>query len=237
MPEPLSFVESSRNSIAAAGGAGREGIETTRELAPMTVRTLDRAVSLSDYADLARTHAGIGKARADWGWEEGRRSILLTVATVDGAALPPALKESLRAHLESRRSPHHRLLIRDHRPWPVRLSLDIQVLPSFVQIETKRRVEEALGRGLAAEGGKGYFHFDRRGLGEDIFLSDIYAAVEGVRGVDNTVARAFHPETATPPSEPILDRIRVPADALATGGHPTDALVGILQVRAAGGVR
>ena len=86
MPQALPFLAATRNPVGAAGGEDRESIETTKRLAPVTVRTLDRAVSLSDYADLALAYAGIAKARTEWSREEGRRIVRLVVAATEGAA-------------------------------------------------------------------------------------------------------------------------------------------------------
>lgn len=233
VPEPLEFLESTRNPIPAAGGADAETPDEVRRLAPLTVRTLDRAVSLGDFADLALAYAGIAKARADGGWSRGRRLVQLTVASTGGSPLTPALHEGLRAFLAGRAAPGERFVLRDFRPWPVRLSVEIHVLPQFTRLETLLRVRDALGAGRDSDGRPGYFHFDRRGLGEDLYLSDVYALVEGVRGVDHVVARAFHPQAS---AAGVLDRIEVPPDALATGGHASDALVGVLGLQATGGV-
>ncbi|MGH7391902.1 MAG: putative baseplate assembly protein [Candidatus Rokuibacteriota bacterium] len=233
VPQPLPFVQSSRNPMAAAGGADRETPEETRRIAPITVRTLDRAVSLPDYADLALAYPGVAKARADWEWERGRRIVLLTVAAAGGVPLSPGLKDSLTAYLDARRPPRHRLRLRDARTWPVRLALEVTVLPDFLRAETRRRVEEALGAGLTEAGARGYYNFDRLALGQDLYLSDVYAIVEGVRGVDHVRATAFHPEAAP---AAVLDTVRVPADALATGGDPASPAIGVLAVKATGGL-
>lgn len=235
MPQALPFLDATVNPLAAGGGEDREAPERTKRLAPMTVRTLDRAVSLADYADLALTYAGIAKARADWDWEEGRRVIRLTVAAAGGQPLAPTLKDDLRAFLDARRSPHHRLRLREHRRWPVRLELDLRVLPEFLRMETRVRLEEALGAGLTAAGERGYFHFDRLELGQDLYLSEIYALAEAVRGVDHLVVRVFRPAGDTA-GAPLRDVIRVPADAVASGGHPSDAAIGLLHVRPTGGI-
>ena len=50
------------NPLRASGGADRETRDQARKNAPLAVRALDRLVSTQDYADFARTFAGIGKA-------------------------------------------------------------------------------------------------------------------------------------------------------------------------------
>jgi hypothetical protein len=158
------------------------------------------------------------------------------VACVGGTALSPTLRDDLAAYLDARRSPQHRLRIRDYQPFPVRLEVDVGVLPSFVRQETILRVRAALGAEATSDGAEGYFSFARRELGEDLFLSDVYALVEGVAGVDYVVATSFRPEAAAAAAPAVLDRVDVSADAVATGGDASDPAVGVLVVRGQGGI-
>jgi predicted phage baseplate assembly protein len=229
LSSPPSFLQSSRNPVASSGGADAESPETTRVAAPVTVRTLDRAVSVSDYADLALSFAGIAKARADLARSGGQPLVQLTVATAGGLPLSLPVRNSLAAYLDTRRSPHLRFRIQDYLPHPIRLHLEIQVLPAFTQAETKLRVIDALGA-------NGYFQFDRRQLGESLYLSDIYSIAQSVQGVNYLDVRAFQPETGASLSAKALDVIHLPQNAIATGGDPANAEVGILLVYAAGGI-
>lgn len=237
MPQALPFLQATFNGAAAGGGAERESPADARRSAAHRVRTLGRAVSLADYADLALTFGGIAKARADWAWEGGRRSILLTLAAAGGAAPGVELKEAIYAFFTGRSPDAGRLRIRDYVRVPVRLALDVSVRPNFLQADVLRRLWQALG----AETGEGYFHFDRRELGEDLFLSSVYRLVEGTRGVQHALATEFRLEadnalTAADRLPPPADRIAIPPDALATGGHPTDPAKGRLSLRLSGGI-
>ena len=92
------------NPEAAEGAEDPESRDDARKNAPTTVLTLDRAVSLQDYEDFARTFAGIAKAQAVWVWDGRKRSVFLTVAGPDGEVLEEdgaviaKLKEALRAY-------------------------------------------------------------------------------------------------------------------------------------------
>lgn len=76
-----------RNPEAASGGTADETLDSIRDNAPRQVRTLGRAVSVQDYADLARAFGGIAKARADWIEAGPGRGVLLSVAGEHGAAV------------------------------------------------------------------------------------------------------------------------------------------------------
>ena len=92
-------------------------------------------------------------------------------------------------------------------------------------------VHSALLAALGAE--TGLFAFAQQSLGEPLALSTVYAVAQGVTGVEHVLATAFHPEGQT---AAVLDRIAVPADAIATGGHASDATVGRLSLQLVGGV-
>ena len=71
------------NPLRASGGADKENRDQARKNAPLAVKALDRLVSVQDYADFARTFAGVGKARAEE-LSDGRRQLVhVTIAGAD----------------------------------------------------------------------------------------------------------------------------------------------------------
>jgi len=236
MPAPLPFLQSTQNPIAAAGGADVESPDQTRASAPVTIRTLDRGVSVSDYSDLALSFAGIAKARADLQRFGGQPVLQLTVASVAGRPLTLPLRAALSAFLEDRRSPHVRLLIQDFQPVPIHLSLEVQILPNFLQTDVKLQLFDAFGSGTTSSGQSGYFNFDRQQLGQSLYLSDIYALAETVPGIDYLVVREFRPEARADLAGQAQDIIPLPANAVATGGDSENPLTGVLMVQAIGGI-
>ncbi len=88
MDRPLG-VSGVTNPEAATGGQDAQSIDDIRSNAPQTVLTLGRAVSITDYQSYASTFAGISKAFALWIPSGPGRGVFLTVAGVDGVALPP----------------------------------------------------------------------------------------------------------------------------------------------------
>ena len=230
MPQPAPFLEASANVLPASGGAERETAADARRQASHRVRTLERAVSLADYADLALTFSGIAKARADAEREgrgaASRRVIVVTCAAEGGTPLATPQMEALFAFLAARCPEPARLRVRGHRAWPVRLALRVDVAANFSQAAVQRALLDAFGV-------SGFFAFERRALGADLALSDVYAAAEAVTGVDHVLATLFHAEGQTAQA---ADRIGVPADALATGGDAVDAGVGRLTLQLAGGL-
>lgn len=53
------------NNNPSTGGAGYEGIEDIRRRAPLSIRTLYRAVTAKDYVDITLLHPGVSKAESN----------------------------------------------------------------------------------------------------------------------------------------------------------------------------
>jgi predicted phage baseplate assembly protein len=173
-------VKAVTNPHDASGAADAESFTEVRRNAPLTVLTLDRAVSLQDYEDFARTFAGIAKALATWIWEGRVRSILLTIAGPDGVAIRPdsALYNNLLVALRHAGNAHLRLRLESYRPVQFRTAGKVQVDPTYQPEVVLTAVEAALRR---------QFVFEARAFGQPVTLSEVLAvmhAVPGVVGVD-----------------------------------------------------
>jgi predicted phage baseplate assembly protein len=165
------------NPLPATGGADPESRDQARRRAPLAVLALDRLVSVTDYADFARTFAGIGKAAAAR-LSDGRREILhLTIAGEDDIPIDPTsdLYQNLADALYRFGDPR----------LPVQIELrdlsflvvigGVRVLPDYLWDNVEPKIRQALGNAFA---------FDRRCLGQDVALSEVIAAIQRVPGVD-----------------------------------------------------
>lgn len=77
------------NPLPATGGQDAQSVDDIKINAPMSVQTLGRAVSITDYQNFAATFAGIAEATALWIPSGFYRGVFLTVAAAGGSALPP----------------------------------------------------------------------------------------------------------------------------------------------------
>jgi predicted phage baseplate assembly protein len=93
------------NPAAAHDWAPAETLEEARVNAPLRVRTLDRAVSVTDFEDFARGFAGIGAARADLVWDGRVSRVVLTLLGTGAVPVSDALLGDLRAALDAARDP------------------------------------------------------------------------------------------------------------------------------------
>ena len=77
------------NPQAATGGQDPQSVDDIRTNAPLSVLTLGRAVSITDYQNFAQSFAGIAKAYAIWIPSGPGRGVFLTVAAAGGSPLLP----------------------------------------------------------------------------------------------------------------------------------------------------
>jgi Baseplate J-like protein len=164
------------NPEAAEGAEDVETRDAARENAPLTVLTLDRAVSLQDYEDFARTFAGIAKAQAVWVWDGRKRTVFITVAGPDGAAIDEngAVAAQLKAALREYGDPYVPFTVKSYRQAQFQIHGTITIDADHV-IET---VMAAVTADLSTR-----YAFDARAFGQPVALSQTIAIMQAIPGV------------------------------------------------------
>jgi predicted phage baseplate assembly protein len=174
------------NPLRASGGADAETRDQARENVPLAVTALDRLVSVRDYADFARTFAGIGKAAA----RRDGRVVEVTIAGAGDIPIDPAsdLVRNLQDAFRDLGDPDV----------PVRLrtrTLVAAALSATIAIDPDRRWDAVSARVRATLLDR--FGFQARALGRPLLQSEVVAAIQGVPGVAwlDVVAFGGIPET------------------------------------------
>jgi predicted phage baseplate assembly protein len=164
------------NPMAASGGADRESRDQAKRSAPLAVTALDRLVSTKDYADFARTFAGIGKASAARLSDGLRRLVHLTVAGAEDIPIEKTsdLYRNLNKALRDFGDPHQPILIELRTFLLLVIEARVRVLPDYLFAKVEPKIRAAL---------LDRFGFERRELGQDALLSDAIATIQNVAGV------------------------------------------------------
>lgn len=189
------------NVTPISGGAEPADAEAIRSQSTRWIRTFDRAVSVSDLADLALTMPGIARAASRFDQASGA---VLVVATAAGEE--PAALDAVRAFLDARRDIGVPLLLKGPQPRPVRIAVDLEPDPAYLAELVKGALRLAL-HGTAEEA-PGMFTFAVRGLGQPAFLSEVYSLLEAVPGVIGVRVRTFESDG----TETVADVIRADVD-------------------------
>jgi hypothetical protein len=160
------------NPLPATGGADPETRDQARRNVPLAVLALDRLVSVPDYADFARTFGGVGKASAV---KLGSR----VCVTIAGAGDVPVdhtsdLYVNLLQAMRRYGDPSLSVGLDVRELLALTLSAKVGLLPDV----TWEAIEPVLRSRLLDR-----FGFEQRQLAQSVYLSEVVACMQGVRGV------------------------------------------------------
>lgn len=164
----------------SAGGGEREGTTSLRDNAAGALLALERAVSLSDFAALARSNAGIAQAEA-FALPSGRsrqNRIELVVVPAGDTGFPDSSRDKLTAYLLAHAVPGISLSITPYTEVNFGVQVSVRVRPeAFDKDEVRASVRTALMQ---------HFSVKQRALGQPLQIGELYAVIESVPGVENS---------------------------------------------------
>lgn len=186
MTRPLG-VEGVANPLPSEGGADPEPLDALRQNVPLSCRTLDRVVSLDDFADFARAYGGIAKARAEWVRFPGaaKAGVVVTVAGEEAAEVPPGstLYDNLNAALRDSGIPYTRFRLRGYRPRYFHMAAKVKPLSDYLPDDVMAAVETAL---------RTAYDFASRSFAAPVFASEVIATMQQVPGVEAVVLDSLY---------------------------------------------
>jgi hypothetical protein len=180
-------VESAFNPLPLEGGADAEARSGARDLGPTAVGAIDRAISLPDVVALARGYDGVARARAT---RDPRRphQLAVVVSGPDRAELPQRELDALALHLRLRVPPGLEVLVENRLLVPVRAALTVRYQRGADPIAVVREVRARLG----VDATVGLLSAARVDLGDDLAISALYEATDGVPGLHSIVVRELY---------------------------------------------
>ncbi|MDJ0836716.1 MAG: hypothetical protein QNK37_09370 [Acidobacteriota bacterium] len=177
--KPHWLVEKVRQPMDASGGGEMEPVENLRENAPSTVLTLDRAVSLNDFAALLEGRSNIWQARAfQLPTPRGSGETIEIVVVPAGGGLMGESETELKEYVTAHAVPGVKVQLKDFRT--TRFTLDITAAIQTDQFDAEKTTEAVRTAVLDA------FSLQNRKLGQPVYLSEVYHVVEGITGVENS---------------------------------------------------
>ena len=179
------------NPAPATGGQDPQSIDDIRANAPLSVLTLGRAVSITDYQNFAATFAGIVKAYAIWIPNGADRGVFLTVAGSGGAALPPGnlTLANLVAALQSYGNPNVVIYAQSFLETTFGLSADLCYDPSYSAPAVQASVLQLLQQ---------TYSFASRSFGEGVSGDEVAALIQGVPGIIAVNIKTLNPIATSP---------------------------------------
>jgi Baseplate J-like protein len=164
------------NPMAATGGEDPQTVDDIRSDAPLSVLTLGRAVSITDYQNYASTFAGIAKAYAIWIPSGPGRGVFLSVAAAGGSALPPGnpTLDNLITSLHDYGNPLVPIYAASFLETLFSLEADLVYDPAYDQAEVHAAVLQSLRQN---------YSFAERDFGQGVSDDEISAFIQAIPGV------------------------------------------------------
>jgi Baseplate J-like protein len=164
------------NPMAATGGQDAQSVDDIRSDAPLSVLTLGRAVSITDYQIYASTFAGIAKAYAIWIPGGTGRGVFLTVAAAGGSALPPGnpTLDNLITSLHDYGNPLIPIYAASFLETLFSLEADLVYDPTYDQTAVQAAVLQSLRQN---------YSFAMRSFGQGVSDDEVSAFIQGIPGV------------------------------------------------------
>ena len=174
------------NPVAPGGGADADPPGKIKRLAPLSVMSFGRAVSLEDYQIIAETAPGVARATAAYVFDPRSQRPGITVWVGDDEAAVASASRALAAAADP------------NRPPTVTLAMQQTMVLSLVYVRNVRYRDANVQAGLMAaliDPDNGLFGANVVAIGEAFFDSQIYAACLAVPGV-----LAIHNLSFAPPA-------------------------------------
>ena len=160
------------NPVKASGGANVEDLDRIKRNAPLSIRTLDRAVTDQDYVDVSMLAPGVDKAGVHY---DCGKHIDIFITPNGGGIAPLALLSSTKEYVDERKIITTKVRVSPAGETQIKLAMNVWAMPYIDPLNAQALVLEALYEAY------GYLNTD---VNKKIYLSDIYALVDNLPQVD-----------------------------------------------------
>jgi hypothetical protein len=181
-----------RNPLPAWGGIDPQLVEQVKLLAPPAIQAVQyRAVTEEDYAHAAELWPEVSAAVATFRWSGSWYTVFITVDPFGRNDLPDDMRERVRTFLTSYTQAGYDLEINAPIYVALDISIDVCVAPYYFRGDIEQRLLQILSSSVLPDGTVGFFHPDHFTFGQSLYLSQLYAAVVAVDGVDSASVTRF----------------------------------------------
>lgn len=195
------------NPDRASGGEDVETLNDLKQNIPLSIRTLNRAVTEQDFIDIATLVPGV--AKADVNYDCGREVDVFVVPEGGGIA-----SQTLLDNVKDAFHDETRLILVSVNPRPagevlLLLEVEIEVLPVYNRLITIDRVLANL---------EAFGSVDQQDISGTVNIGDLYQVVENTEGVKHSVVRLLS---------------HIPTSQIVTGTSELDFTVSVNQASTA----
>lgn len=191
-------IQGCRNPLPAAGGIDPETADQIRRRAPQAFLTQQRAVTLTDYQNVAESNTFVRQAVASLRWTGSWYTVFLAAepqsqanGAQTGGTLTTTQQKSVKQTVEAFRLAGQDLELDSPEYVSLEITLQICVDPDYFEREVQQALLQVLGSQPLPNGQNGFFSPSNFTFGQAVYLSPIYAAARAVPGVNAVTATAF----------------------------------------------
>ncbi|MEM8929867.1 MAG: hypothetical protein AAGE94_01765 [Acidobacteriota bacterium] len=217
------------NPLRSFGGSSTQRTEKARLFAPTAFRDQRRCVVIDDYVVTARRHPEVADAAARWIWAGAGRVARIHVSRQNNLAVDDAFRARLEGWFEPFLLVGRRIEIEPPIRVPIEIGLRVTLEPGH-DVDVFRYLiehpEREAGRQLAELFTPGRFRF-----GEDVYLSEVIAAVAAMPGVARVQVDRFR-RSGDPGARDRTDvgQLAIAPCEIAHLGRSTDSADGIFRI-------
>jgi hypothetical protein len=184
-------LQSVTNPMPALGGVDPETPLAIRRDAPQAYLVQERAVTESDYADMAIRTPGVAHAVATHRWTGSWYTAYVTADRDGGAAVDEAFAATLLDDLDAYRMAGYDVDVNGPTLVALKIDLFVCVLPPYLRADVHQALLVRLGSQVRPDGARGLFHPDNLTFGQPVYISTVVAAAQQVPGVQSVTVKTF----------------------------------------------
>jgi hypothetical protein len=182
--------------------ADPETIDEVRALAPKAFRAETfRAVVDADYEAAALKQAGVAAAKATFRWTGSWHTVFVAIHPIDqadlvrlpggGVELATGFAATIYAALLRYKLAGYDLVVRAAQYVPLEIEIQLCIALGHFRGDVMEAASRRMSDLRYADGSIGFFYPPNFTFGEPVYLSQLYAAVMEVQGVDSCVVKVF----------------------------------------------
>lgn len=198
LDDPEGLILGATNPLPSFGARNPETLDEARLLGPPQLWRQQRAVTEADYAAVALAGVRVGQdlvvplhARAYFQWTGSWTSVVVSLDMPDRQPPGALVRRAFEHALAVRKLAGYDVRVEAARYAALHVGLIVHVRPEAFARQVRRAVEKAFAARVHADGTVGFFAPERFDFGEDVYLSDLYAAAAAVPGVEAVAVSRF----------------------------------------------
>jgi uncharacterized phage protein gp47/JayE len=186
-------IQSVSNALGLQGGADAESIESMRTSIPKSIRAVERAVTLEDFASLTMRVGGVAKASTNPA--SSVTSVQVAMAPVGGGSPTPTLVSDVETYLSVRKMVGVDVVVVNPVYVPINITVLITVDERYRNIDVHDAVEAAIRK---------MFSFDYVSFAQRITKSSVFRNTVDIEGVIYVEITTFNRDGAGADNDFIL---------------------------------